>query len=876
MNEEEFLATVESRAEQHLADGVEPAVVEDWKKRQLQRWSDHSNVTPLDEIPSLGDLSEEERTNVLFPNTETRTVTNYQGEEVEVPTQVADTYEAAGGPELTDLLYSPDRQEEREANIAQYEEEQAVIEQGRLEHNIQVESTIDAFQDKIPTWAGYVLPILGLLKKSDKAVELATGIPRAVGDIAQGALDYGAAVAENVERIYDYATDPEAAEYFENNPEAGVRRLEGYRIDLGKPLHDYRYQYAGTAVEDLQEGDYLQGAYRIGLGVVEAVPSIAISYYGGYGGIALLGVSAGGSSYVDTRRAHPELNPFGVFATSSLKGGFEAVSETVTRKLFSIGKGLYKAGGKPLTEKYAANLWKQYAKGFGLEASSETGAELAGHLVDYSVHGIQPPEDMWKQLADTFIISGITGTATVGAGHRRALALRYETTSKKDADAADIAQLDTVVDALGTAKDPEEIASLNQVLGDTITRINERQLQHNTVINDLTKQEIKDLATNNAEILKYERFLKNNPNLSEQAQEIYRNKISEAAARADDVYNRAAQYEDALKEAADLKAEVQEKREKLLAQEKQLAKAENPNPSSTEKINTQKQELNEQDKIIDEKLRRFRPGVSSNELAKKVDTQIKAQKARHQENLKALENQGATEVEVENEIADNAVTEAELNSLKERVDKVGVTKGDKLREDAKSEISNELDRNPVSKARLQKAKKVVKSAKAANALAQLNNTPNSKQHAARVVLEAKGNVDSVTDYLLENSSPKTAVTALESLSAAAMVEPSLTDAEQIELSQKFADAAFNIKKDSSTSGNKEKLDEVVGKLNDLKAKDAKKLEGLVDSTLKTFESKVANKVDAREEIDITEREEQNKIETDKAKRTFNDYCSGFC
>ena len=285
--------------------------------------------------------------------------------------------------------------------------------------------------------------------------------------LAQSTLDFGTGLWFSATSPFDEELQSDIA----LNPEARFEAFDEMRIRIdgvNKEYDELITQFDRTASETFVDGDWGEFAHNVLIQTAGALPSLAATATG-IGGMIVLGASAAGGAFVETLEEAEDSSLWSILGTSVAKGGFEFASEYVTRGILKKAGLLFSKGGKPAINAYAGRVAKEVFKDFGSEGLGESGASLAGYILDYVVHGIEPPDNMWALLADEFLVGGLLGggTAIVGSNNqlpKEVIEARLETQSKVDADIADGKKINDLVEGLDFAATPQERIEIQEQL----------------------------------------------------------------------------------------------------------------------------------------------------------------------------------------------------------------------------------------------------------------------------------------------------------------------------------------------------------------------------------------------------------------------------
>ena len=560
----------------------------------------------------------------------------------------------------------------------------------------------------------------------------------------------------------------------------------------GEYFDPYMLQFEKTATEAAREGHYLAAGQQLIQQVAQAVPSVVLTSTG-VGGMLTLGTSAAGSSYTETLEKAPDSSLGSIYVTSLVKGGFEFASEYVTRGILKKGGLLFSQGGKPAINAYSKGVVKEVFKDFVSEGTSEASASLAGHILDNLVHGIAPPENLWAQLTDEFLVGGLLGGGTSFVGSQRQLPpgvinTRLEQTGKIEADKADAAEIDELVGVLRNAKTEDEKKLAQDSINAITTRIETRNKQHVSVVEDMTLNEAEAILAQKGLAEKYEDQVKNNTELTDSQKDILSTQATAHRAEAQRLYDKVANYPAAVQEAAAKKADIARKREENTQKEKALATAPNPNPVSTQKLAQDKADLDAQEQQINNALNEFRPDIGVEGLLDQLDKQQKTNDGVHKDNIKVLESRNATQEEKSEEIARYEARKQELDQVRGDLDTALEQRGE-AREASRTALEETLAGPQVSEQQSDEASAVIGEqvgvtprarkkiiAEAVN----LVEKPTNKPTAARLAKSLKTTAKGIGTYLSTNLTPATAKHAIDNIITEIQARENLTDAEKNE------------------------------------------------------------------------------------------------
>ncbi len=240
--------------------------------------------------------------------------------------------------------------------------------------------------------------------------ELIRGIPEyidakartelgATGGIPTNFMTYNIQAANIVKRLIRGDTEEQVSE-------EGLVDTSGWRAFNEKLLSLNKRYYNDDGTEaDFQElaaqGRTEEASEKLVSEAFVALPSLAVSIFGGPYGIAALGVSAAGSSFERTMRENPDESLSKAFFISNMQGGIEAGSEWAGGKflknLAKLGK-LASAGkftGKGINKKIVDDLIRKTSDkfltraGFKVErVAIKTGKVLSGAGFEGATEGL--------------------------------------------------------------------------------------------------------------------------------------------------------------------------------------------------------------------------------------------------------------------------------------------------------------------------------------------------------------------------------------------------------------------------------------------------------------------------------------------------------
>ena len=471
------------------------------------------------------------------------------------------------------------------------------------------------------------LPGVGILGQSDLAVEAAAGFMSGITGLAQGVLDAAAATKLTALDTFGQLFDPEYAQAVKDEPELKQALFESMRTTLEDPSSDLITQYSQGAVESITDGDWEAGGRQLVTQTAQAIPSL-LATATGWGGMVTLGVSAMGSSFDETIEQVPENNTMAMFGTSILKGGYELASEYATRGILKKAGLVFGKGGQKALDAYSRGVVRETFRAFNIEGSSEAGASLAGHLTDALVHGIELPKNLLWQLSDEYVVGGILGggASSIGSSSHRVKAAKTEPKEMKEADKQSAAVINSMVDAKKNAGSQEELSLIDDVIAEETQNIKDRQDKHDKVVADMTGQEGDQVIKDIQEAEKYENS-STNPDITESAQYVYTEKANNLREKSSATYEIVYDWPQTMEQATEIKEQIEEKRKELSVKEKTLAKSENPNPASTQKIKEERAELKEKEDGLNKALKEKRPTLKEKSIKTPGDkTQPQASK----------------------------------------------------------------------------------------------------------------------------------------------------------------------------------------------------------------------------------------------------------
>ena len=513
-------------------------------------------------------------------------------------------------------------------------------------------------------------------EKLAKGISAATNVPEFLVDdvaaIAKGFVDLGSGVVNflgGLDIALRETFRPEFAEELKNNPELKAEYLAKVTGNFGEETSEKfsaftRRSDAGIT-ELFMRGDIAEGLQQTGQQVAGAIPSVVVTMSGA-GGLAVLGTSAAGSSIEEDFEQHPEEATWKMVGTGVLKGGYEMLSEMATRGILKRA-GLMFGQGAPRdqVQKTVMEQFKQVFKDANIEGVSEGLADLAGKITDSVAYGEEiDPRQAFLEFVDTYIIGGIVGggASVVGNANNRSIVKDYvEPDSKKEADNQSAAVMNTLADARRSAS-PEELSLMNEIFNKEQEAINQREKEHQRTVNDMTQEEAVEVTKNTQESKRWTQAA-SDPNITPELTYIYEEKAAESKEKAEATYEMVYEWPQTVQRAEEIKEEIKEKKDEIKQKRKTLAKSENPNPASTDKLNKEEAELNEKEEGLDDALTEMRPTHAES----KVKKAKKAKKAKKVEETTEVKKEPVQERAETSEEALSTITDPNIpDGQKER------------------------------------------------------------------------------------------------------------------------------------------------------------------------------------------------------------------
>ena len=433
---------------------------------------------------------------------------------------------------------------------------------------------------------------------------------------------YANATPEQKDRIERFnSTDPEerlaAFEELSSWSNSVEDTLEG--------THNLVGQYgSGSISTDFADGNYASAAKttinQSASGLASLVPFFVPG--GQVLGPAILGGSTVGSSFKEDIR---DIEKTGnatldqIALASYIKGGSEFATEFVTAGILGRAKKLAGGGAsREAVNKFTQAAWKRVFGDAGSEFLAEGLTDTANRLTDHYIYGT--PWDGKEALVgflDAGFIGAIVGgkvstfgqLANPGAAQDIA-ANALKTTEQKEADASDLQAVEDAnqviaqKEALGTegslvdtvVKEEAEVAR-----DEAIDRVKDRQKKHVETLNDMTEQELKEYADNKDKADKLEAEKKRLEELEQEVPDSVEDKINEHRLAQATAYNTVANWREtteAINQTIDNNKEkvkeIEQEESNIALEEKQAAKAEQPNPVGTQKRKQRSQKLKKQ------------------------------------------------------------------------------------------------------------------------------------------------------------------------------------------------------------------------------------------------------------------------------------------
>ena len=294
---------------------------------------------------------------------------------------------------------------------------------------------------------------------------------------------------------------------------------ERYKKSL-KTLGDNILKHENETIsEDLREGKYFRAGVRAIGGALESAPSI-VAAFTGYGGIAALGVSVAGNKFDEEFKEDPTRGTGRLMVNAIGSGAIEASFELVTRGIIRRAFGLAKAGNvkgaRELISGGATTLVKNLGYSFGGEAASEAATELTSLMWDSipKEYGGLGEKINWErakyQIFDAGIIGSLVGgtISTFGEVSKKSqgaedrainMLLDHESKININKHASNINALQRDLPKADETGKKTILEEINNELNNIVDI--KRKVKQN--LTNLTKQELKNYATNIEDINRY-------------------------------------------------------------------------------------------------------------------------------------------------------------------------------------------------------------------------------------------------------------------------------------------------------------------------------------------------------------------------------------
>ena len=721
MNEEQFIQTLQTQANDYLNQGQSVEEVQAWVDRQKQRWSESQAGKPveseIEEVPQAPEVTDSE---------------------------LVDTGSESSEPQT-------------EEDIA--------------EHNLRAEAgkAVLSSVTKIPEWA--IEPISAFVST---LAETGAGAVKAVEqfayDRAQTLVENGKIPAvnpENGQKIYldeelEKMTPDERLEVFNDWYVAGDK-LDG----IIEPLQNLQEIHgSGSISTEFAQGNYGEAARltanQSAAGLASLVPFLIPG--GQVLGPAILGASVVGSEFeAGLERENATMDQ--IRLASYAKGANEFAWEFVTAGI--VGKAQKLAAGgaaKQAVNRFGQAAWKEVLGDTFSEAISEGLTDTGNRIIDKFVFG-----DEWDGKAavvgfvDSAIVGGIVGGKVstfgqIGANNagRDIAANSLKPEVQKAEDQADIEEINNnkqILDekaALGTEGslvDQVVAQEAAQNMKEASERIKDRQKKNVETLSDMTKPEINTYAEALDKIKKLEAEIqriqkveeKTKPETPQDIQPL-QDAIQREQVKADNVYNTVAnwtqtttQIDNVVKQNEAKLDEIKQERKKIDLQRKAHEAHEAPNPVATFDLNQKESKLNTEEKAAKKNIKAVRK-VEDAARPTIADAKLRKAKAKRPAPLdnvptevKNQEERAAANQDLETILADKTLPDTQKGRVLQRVLKLN----DPIVGKYASEVANRYANTDAEYKQLfPKVKEVLKS-DAARRIVETGKIDNNTWNAAR-------------------------------------------------------------------------------------------------------------------------------------------------
>ena len=444
---------------------------------------------------------------------------------------------------------------------------------------------------------------------------------------------------ETVIDLLEEATPKDRMSLWESYSDAGDNIQEA--ADVAHGLAEQRG--TGSITKELLAGNFANAAQltanQTAGGLASLVPFMVPG--GGILGPAVLGSSATAGSFEEDLE---DVDKTGdatidqIYNASYLKGGAEFATEFVTAGILGRAKKMASAGASvEAVKEYTKSATRRVLGDAFAEGISEGLTDTVGRFVDNQIYGAEVDKDeAIVGFLDSAIVGAIVGgkVSTFGQSAAKENAKKLAANALKSPEQKQASQeraetVQKAQDKIDELKAQETELSLVQqaqlnaaetAKSDAIQEEIASEKKHQETFDDMTHEELKEVAENTDKANKLEEAKKEidkkNEVLVEEGRDaevedtaVIEDAIRDARSKAATAYNTVASWQETtrdidavVKNNQDKVKEIEQEESNIALEEKQAAKAEQPNPVGTQKRKQRKQKLNEQKKAVQENI----------------------------------------------------------------------------------------------------------------------------------------------------------------------------------------------------------------------------------------------------------------------------------
>ena len=358
-------------------------------------------------------------------------------------------------------------------------------------------------------------------------------------------------------------------------------------------------------------------------------------------GPAVLGLSSGDQEFEENlRREDATMNQ--IYNASYATAGNEFAWELVTARILGRAKKMAAGGASAQAVKdFTKKAWQRVLGAGRSEGFSEGMTDFGSRLIDnYFFDDEIKAREAFVGFVDAAIVGSIVGgkvatygeLASPGSVHQKVAAqsLRTEEQKAESAErAAKAAEAQETIDKLkgrdleGSLVEQAELEAAEEVKAEAIKEEKAAEDKHIETLNDMTQKELKTYAENLDKAKKLEKKKKEiekknkalaetNPEAEPESTEVIDEAINKARLNAYTAYNTVANWrqttaeiDNTIKNNKDKIKEIEQEEGNIKLEEKQAAKAEQPNPVGTRKRKQRAQKLKEEKKQVEKNIQQL-------------------------------------------------------------------------------------------------------------------------------------------------------------------------------------------------------------------------------------------------------------------------------